>query len=412
MLKAATLKEKIRRPPSRREAIEVELQHILDSEFFRGSRRSCQFLHHIVTVTQSGRGGELKERNVGVELFGRDPSYDTGEDAIVRVKANEIRRRLAQYNSLAGAEQKVRIELPPGSYVPEFHWIKEAEVRQPGEWKRFRWWMAAAVICALAVLLFAGLWRRSSEPEAVEAFWRPVIGSPNPALICLGDPVVYLLSRSFQERYRARNGVKPEEGPYEMKFAPNEVLGADLVPVPDQFVGVGDAQAGYRIGSKLETLGKKTQFRTGYDVSFADLKLSPIVLVGAYSNRWTMQMTRNLRYRFVWLENNRKIVADRMSAGRFWAPPAMPTDGKVTEDYAIVSRIFHSESGQVLILAAGITQFGSQAAGEFLTDSRLLGEALRTAPRDWQRMNMQAVLKTRILGSTPGPAEVVATYFW
>jgi hypothetical protein len=90
----------------------------------------------------------------------------------------------------------------------------------------------------------------------------------------------------------------------------------------------------------------------------------------------------------------------------------MPPDGKVSEDYAIVSRIFHSESGGVLILAAGITQYGSQAAGEFLTDRRLLGQALRKAPKNWQRMNMQAVLKTKILGSAPGPAEVIATHFW
>jgi hypothetical protein len=235
---------------------------------------------------------------------------------------------------------------------------------------------------------------------------------PNAALICVGHPVVYLLSRRVQQRYRAQSGQKPDQGPYEIKFEPHEVLGEDIVPVPDQFVGVGDAAAGFRIGTSLEALGKKAQLRTGNDVSFADLKSSPIVLIGAYSNRWTMQLTRDLRYSFVWLADDRKVVSDRMSPGRWWAPPSMPADGRVTEDYAIVSRIFHSESGQVLILAAGITQFGSQAAGEFLTNPQLLGQALRKAPPNWQRMNMQAVLKTRVLASAPGPAEVVATYFW
>ncbi|MGH9663754.1 MAG: hypothetical protein ACRD9L_04955 [Bryobacteraceae bacterium] len=269
----------------------------------------------------------------------------------------------------------------------------------------------AGVGC-LALLFCAVLWARKNPVGPVEAFWRPVIKSPGPALICLGHPVVYLLSAKVHQRHRALSGKKPDQGPYELKFQPTEVLGQDVIAVPDQFFGVGDAQAGFRIGTSLELLGKKTQFRSGDDVSFTDLKSSPIVLVGAYSNRWTMQMTRDLRYSFVMLANDRKVVSDHMSPGRFWRLQSIPPDGKVPEDYAIVSRIFHSESGEVLVLAAGITQFGSQAAGEFLTDPRLLGQALYQAPANWRRMNMQAVLKTRIVGSAPGPAEVVATYFW
>ena len=406
------LKEQVTRPLSRGKAIDAELNRVLDSEFFRGSKRSCLFLRHTVQMARSGRVDELKERTLGVELFGREPSYDTGEDAIVRVKANEIRRRLAQYNGTVGPGQKVRIELPPGSYVPQFHWVEGRGVpaaSAPGAIRRRIW---SAAICLVALTLCATVWVRRTASGPVERFWGPVLESPNPVLICLGHPVVYLLSARVHQRYRERSGKRPDQGPYEMKFEPNEVLGQDLITVPDQFLGVGDAQAGFRIGTNLEQLGKKSQFRTGYDVSFSDLKASPIVLIGAYSNRWTMQMTADLRYRFLQLANDRKVVSDRNSPDRSWGPPSMPPDGKVSEDYAIVSRIFHSESGEVLILAAGITQYGSQAAGEFLTDPRLLGQALRNAPASWQRMNMQAVLKTRILGSAPGPAEVIATHFW
>src|SRR5580704_8800548 len=121
------LKEQVKRPLTRGKTIDAELNCVLESEFFRGSKRSCLFLRHVVAIARSGRVEELKERTLGVELFGREPSYDTGEDAIVRVKANEIRRRLAQYNMTAGPGQKVRIELPPGSYVPQFHWVAGGE---------------------------------------------------------------------------------------------------------------------------------------------------------------------------------------------------------------------------------------------------------------------------------------------
>jgi hypothetical protein len=412
MFELTILKDQVARPLSRGKAIDAELNRVLESEFFRGSKRSCLFLRHAVNLARSGRLNELKERTLGVELFGRDPNYDTGEDAIVRVKANEIRRRLAQYNVTAGPEQKVRIEFPPGSYVPQFHWIAGGEVAAVSPARGMRWQIWTAAVCLAALLLCAIVWVRRNAPGPVETFWRPVLDSPNPVLICLGHPVTYLLSARVHQRYRSRTGKRSDEGPYVLKFKPNEVLGEDIIPVPDQFLGVGDAQAAFRIGTNLELLGKKSRFRTGYDVSFTDLKSSPIVLIGAYSNRWTMQMTRDLRYSFLELADDRKVVSDRASPGRFWEPPFMPPDGKVSEDYAIVSRIFHSESGEVMILAAGITQYGSQAAGEFLTDPRLLGQALHNAPANWRRMNMQAVLKTRILGSAPAPAEVVATHFW
>lgn len=412
MLGLTILKEQVKRPLSRGKAVDAELNRLLESEFFRGSKRSCVFLRHAVNLARSGRVDELKERTLGVELFGRDPSYDTGEDAIVRVKANEIRRRLAQYNMTAGPEQKVRIELPPGSYVPQFHWVRGGEVPAGSPGARTQRQIWAAAICVVALIVCAIAWVRANTPGSVEAFWRPVLDSPNPVLICVGHPVVYLLSGRVHQRYRERSGKRPDQGPYVMKFEPNEVLGEDIIPVPDQFLGVGDAQAGFRIGTSLEMFGKKSQFRTGYDVSFTDLKSSPIVLIGAYSNKWTMEMTRDLRYSFLQTASDRKVVSDRTSPGQVWGLPSMPSDGKVPEDYAIVSRIFHSESGQVLILAAGITQYGSQAAGEFLTDPRLLGQALRKAPANWQRMNMQAVLKTKVLGSAPGPAEVIATHFW
>ena len=59
---------------------------------------------------------------IGAEMFGRPVDYDTSNDAVVRVRATEVRKRLSQYYSEAAQTPVVRIELPSGSYVPEFHW--------------------------------------------------------------------------------------------------------------------------------------------------------------------------------------------------------------------------------------------------------------------------------------------------
>lgn len=75
---------------------------------------------YVAEHTLSG-AGRLKERTLGVEVFGRDPGYDTNEDPVVRITTGEVRERIAQYYHEAGHEPEIRIDLPPGSYLPEFH---------------------------------------------------------------------------------------------------------------------------------------------------------------------------------------------------------------------------------------------------------------------------------------------------
>ena len=104
-------------------AVAEELERVCGSTHFRTSRRSCEFLRYIVRVTLDGRMDSLKERSIGIDLFGRDSSYEPSSDATVRVRANEVRKRLSSYytSSAAAAEfHNLRIELPTGSYVPRF----------------------------------------------------------------------------------------------------------------------------------------------------------------------------------------------------------------------------------------------------------------------------------------------------
>jgi hypothetical protein len=100
-------------------AVAEELERVCGSSHFRTSKRSCEFLQYIVQVTLDGRMDSLKERSIGIDLFGRDTSYEPSSDATVRVRANEVRKRLSSY--YASAEiRSLRIDLPTGSYVPRF----------------------------------------------------------------------------------------------------------------------------------------------------------------------------------------------------------------------------------------------------------------------------------------------------
>jgi len=102
------------------EAISKQLDVILESQTFKGSRRSQDFLKFVVEKSLSGQFGDLKERILGIEIFGRSVTYDTSQDAIVRVTARDVRKRLGQYYEKFGSDGEFRIDLQPGSYIPEF----------------------------------------------------------------------------------------------------------------------------------------------------------------------------------------------------------------------------------------------------------------------------------------------------
>ena len=93
---------------------------MMKSRHFRNSRRYPAFLAHIVRHTLDGDLDSLKERILGIEVFKRPHDYDTGSDPVVRITAGEVRKRIALYYHDEGTEQELRIELPPGSYVPVF----------------------------------------------------------------------------------------------------------------------------------------------------------------------------------------------------------------------------------------------------------------------------------------------------
>ena len=159
------------------QAVREELNRLLESAAFRTSKRCREFLEYIVDHTITGPTGALKERSIGMELFELPKDFDTGQHTIVRVTANEVRKKLAQYYlSANGPHHPVRIDLPPGSYSAEFRWetlVAEPDIETPAEkdvppilpdiaatpsWLTRR----RAIACAAAGLAFGGgvsVWR-------------------------------------------------------------------------------------------------------------------------------------------------------------------------------------------------------------------------------------------------------------
>ena len=105
-----------------------QLERILANPLFKHSKRYPLLFRFVVERALEGRSHQLKERTLGVEVFGRDPDYDTNLDPVVRIAAGEIRKRIAQYYHEPGHEHEMRIDLPCGSYVPNFTRSAQPEV--------------------------------------------------------------------------------------------------------------------------------------------------------------------------------------------------------------------------------------------------------------------------------------------
>jgi len=201
------------------------LDEIAKGPAFKGSPRSQAFLKHVVDRALHGDAADLRERSIGIDLFGRSAAYDTADDAIVRVTASDVRKRLLQHYGNVGVDAKYRISLPPGSYVPEFSFppastlapvvtltpvtpAHDPVVAEPSPSRaanRLGWVMILAV--AISALLVAGafwwaLGRRLRESPAKESLMVAAFqGTPRTAQVVVADDALVLIQVLLDRRF-------------------------------------------------------------------------------------------------------------------------------------------------------------------------------------------------------------------
>jgi hypothetical protein len=300
----------------KKQQIVRELDNILESRFFRNAGRCKQFLRYVVQHKLDEHLEPLKERTIGVDVFERRHDYATGDDPVVRVQAGEVRRRLEQYYQATPTGPLVHIELPLGSYSPLFRessavapspaaplHIPSPEPEARPKKHRRMYWAIVALCSVLAIgsgIALLALRHTAGQKSALEQFWNPVFATPQAVLIGLPARV-------------------------------------------DYGVGRGDAHAAVALSALLGKIGKPSQVRMGTAYSFEDLRNSPAVMVGAFNNKWTMQITSSLRFVFV-QQDGRYLIREQTDGGRVWECRQGVT-GEVIDDSAIVARLVDSKTG-------------------------------------------------------------------
>ncbi|MGE5567535.1 MAG: hypothetical protein ACM3S5_00730 [Rhodospirillales bacterium] len=389
-----------------RGAILAQLDEILRSPAFRSSKRSQEILVHLVHHALEGDIGGLKERVIGQEIFGRPLDYDTGQDSIVRAKLNEVRRRLAQYFDEAGAAANVRIEIPVGSYSPEFHWINPRPTLPPAP-RRIRTALIAVGCIALAALAALALYPLLRRPlSGFEAFWQPFLESPKTITLCVAHPKVFnIFGEQVDELVLTyKPGTVPPPG-----AAPKleRHYSAVIIPEPYNFVGTGDAHAVAYVYGLFQARAKSCVIRRGNEMTFAELRSTPSVLIGG--SQWAASLMRELRF----VVNPGPAVFDQKEnkelASMGYLPKGLP-DSYV--DYAIISRLIRSRTGEPLLGVVGLSHYGTLAAGELVTNKVELERVLRSVEGWSPDKNCQMVIRVNVLIRAPERPEVVASYIW
>jgi hypothetical protein len=406
--------------------VREQLERLLAHPLFANSKRYPALLAYTVEQSLLGNASELKERSIAVEVFGRVPTYDANADPVVRITAGEVRKRLTQYYYDATHREELIIELPIGSYVPVFRPPERtpqepqpaaespevlAEVvvpplpAVPATRRRLRWWMSTVTLVLVAGAAAAGWFagRRYHDdpppPSNIDRFWEPVTASLNPTTFCLGEPAknIDLNAVNSYDAPVVTNS-QPEQLYVRLHYSGHLAL-ADVITLTRTVAALASQRKTFRVVPASEA-------------SFAQLREGPVVLIGAFDNIWTLRVTQKLRFGFESKEGEALLVDRKSQTQTTWATAWDLPYRKLSRDYAIVARIHDATTGQPMIIAAGISEEGTEAAGEILYNPVYLDTLLAKAPSNWEHMNMEAVIETQVIEGHPGPPTILAVETW
>jgi len=407
--------------------IKAHLREILNSAAFRGSRRSREFLNHVVECALAAQWERLKERSLGIDVFSRDASYDTGGDSIVRVTASDVRKRLMQHYAECDGTPACRIEIPAGSYIPEFAGFDEPPPRIPlGEvngiplrgadrvssfgshsaaQERFAKMalllLVAAVGWALGMVSAHLISGPSPKADSRYAFYRELLGpiatdSVHETEVALSNPRLLLYVGSNNPATPIWPSTVNARVPAELEKILNPSANDVQAKYPFHFLtlagqdytGMGEAISAFNLGQLMLHLDRPLRVTEARFLNWGAARNVHLILLGApQMSSWVQEnMERsNFTMEHDAITNARPLSGERKVYSR-------SANGNVSEDYGLIW-MARLPSGSRQLLMAGLTSAGTAGVGDFFCDPnrmRPVYEQLRGAsktasiPSDWQ----------------------------
>ena len=404
-----------------REQCFQEVEIVVNSHILHGSESLCKLLRYLAEQTLDHPGNSVKEYQIATEVFGRSANFDPHLDSTVRVQAGRLRLKLAEYYNSEGAQDPVVIELPKGSYALSFH-LKSPisshhesrpqdhsqvaqEVPQAPASQLRATVVSLAIMLAIALGVIAILLARDNRkpvrivediPAAYQVFWRTFVSAPQ-------EPWIIFSNAAFVGR--------PETG---MRYLDSNHDSPGLIL--DHYTGVGEVLAVHELDRVFDLWKKNIRVKRGTLFSLDDAKNNDLIFVGSPAENLTL----------LEIPGTQQFVFQRITSGPrkgdlavanvhpqadepklFMASPANET---LTEDYAVIGLVHGLDPSRSVLILAGTTTMGTQAAVEYVCHQDSLEQLLlrMSVSKSGELKSFEAVLHVKVVRGVPVKTDLVA----
>ena len=420
------------------------IHRIVASRHFVRSPLLSQFLLYIVTETIEGRQDEITERQIGVHVFGRPSSYRPVEDNIVRNYARQLRKRLAEH--FADDDEEMRVEIPPGGYVPTFT-VREPVARQKHDdvvtlpvlsavgaeniderlrvasrsAQAARWgnrriaWAALLLVAYSGVLVGFTLWavNREGKPQATAAplhsLWQAMLDGPENTYIVPPDAGLNLVEDLSHHPLPLADYI--QSGYSQLPLPGFDSHSADDLRM-HEFTDFVDLQIITAMTHLPEYNARRVSLRFPRDLRLDDLKNANALIVGSVcSNPWAAIADQQANFRIVCSESMQSsaIVNKKPQAGEE-ASYISDWNESTHATYALILLVPNLSGEGHLLLLEGLDVAGTQAAAELLLHSDAIAPILQRARRpDGSLGSFEVLLRATSIQSNATDTQVIAS---
>jgi|SRR5580704_1609116 hypothetical protein len=400
-----------------REQCFQQIDKLINSHSLRGSESLCKLLRYLAEHSLDHPGLALKEYQIATEVLGRPDGFDPQNDSTVRVQAGRLRMKLAEYYSHEGPDDPVVVELPKGSYALTFHVRTPSAglTEVPPKMDRRsvpssnRGW--AITVLALSVLLAASLvtsamllaghgriqsGTKESVPAVYPVFWNRFVTGPQ-------QPWVIFSNGNFVGR--------PETG---MRYFKASADSRALIL--DHYTGVGEVLAVHQLDRVFVLLNQQLRVKRGSLFSLDDAKNNDLIFVGSPAENLTL----------LDIPGTQEFIFQRVASGprkgdlgvlNMHPQPGEPqmflaslSNQPTTEDYAVIGMVPGIDPARSVLILAGTTTFGTQAAAEYVCREDSLAELLRRmgVSKAADLKPFEALLHVKVAHGVPVITDLVA----
>jgi hypothetical protein len=400
-----------------------QIDRLASSHTLHGSESLCKLLRYLATHALTNPGLPLKEYEIATQVFHRPADFDPQLDSTIRVQAGRLRLKLAEYYGSEGAADPILVDLPKGGYLLAFHHRAvgphkgllvtptNRDTQETAAAESRRGWVTAVFV--LVVLLAAAIGviftmvanRTSAEaittnhaeaPAAFRIFWGSFLSGPQ-------QPWVIFSNGAFVGR--------PETG---MRYFDAKRDSRSLIL--DHYTGVGEVLAVHELDNVFGQLGRPLLVKRGSLLSLDDAKNNNLIFLGSPAENLPLRDIPNTR-EFVFQpltsgprKGDLAILNMHPQAGEPNAFLASPSTQPLTEEYSVVARVREGNPSQSVMILAGTTTIGTQAAVEFVCTPQSLQDLLQrlgvSKPEDLKPF--EAVLRVKVTRGVPVAMELVS----